>query len=137
MDAWCSPLEVKITSSLLMVRGRTQHAGRSSQVGWRALDQVTKWTRLSNNSTALAQDKVNKTASRTNQPAPRVAKMRLRLSVQRNNLPVSNILWSVPDTASAQAYTFARLLEDVNQILPLEAEQWGLEDYIVELEGFE
>ncbi|KAF2450424.1 hypothetical protein P171DRAFT_426806 [Karstenula rhodostoma CBS 690.94] len=63
--------------------------------------------------------------------------MRLRLSVQRNNLPVSNILWSVPDTASAQAYTFARLLEDVNRILPLEAEQWGLEDYIVELEGFE
>ena len=63
--------------------------------------------------------------------------MRLRLSVQRNNLPVSNILWSVPDTASAQAYTFARLLEDVNRILPLEAEQWGLEDYIIELEGFE
>ncbi|KAL1612742.1 hypothetical protein SLS60_000971 [Paraconiothyrium brasiliense] len=63
--------------------------------------------------------------------------MRLRLSVQRNNLPVSNILWSVPDTASSQAYTFARLLEDVNRILPLEAEQWGLEDYIVELDGFE
>lgn len=63
--------------------------------------------------------------------------MRLRLTVQRNNLPVTNILWTVPETASPQAYTVARLLEDVNRILPLEAEQWGLEDYIVELGGFE
>jgi hypothetical protein len=63
--------------------------------------------------------------------------MRLRLTVQRNNLPVSNILWTVPDTASVQAYTFARLLEDINRILPLEAEQWGLDDYAVELGGFE
>ncbi|PVI05669.1 hypothetical protein DM02DRAFT_516244 [Periconia macrospinosa] len=63
--------------------------------------------------------------------------MRLRLSVQRNNLPASNILWNVPDTNSAQAYTISRLLEDVNQVLPLEAEQWGLEDYTVEVGGFE
>ncbi|KAL5411842.1 hypothetical protein PMIN03_004637 [Paraphaeosphaeria minitans] len=98
---------------------------------------MTKWTGLCINAPGLAQDEVNKTALRTDRSAPRVAKMRLRLSVQRNNLPVSNILWSVPDTASAQAYTFARLLEDVDRILPLEAEQWGLEDYIVELEGFE
>lgn len=63
--------------------------------------------------------------------------MRLRLSVQRNNLPATNILWTVPQTTSQQAYTIARLLEDVNAVLPLEAEQWGLEDYIVEVEGFE
>ena len=63
--------------------------------------------------------------------------MRVRLTVQRNNLPPSHILWSIPDTASQQAYTVARLLEDVNRILPLEAEQWGLEDYTVEVEGFE
>jgi hypothetical protein len=63
--------------------------------------------------------------------------MRLRLSVQRNELPASNILWNVPATNSPQAYTVARLLEDVNQVLPLEAEQWGLEDYIVEVGGFE
>jgi hypothetical protein len=63
--------------------------------------------------------------------------MRLRLSVQRNSLPATNILWSVPDTNSSQAYTIARLLEDVNQVLPLEAEQWGLEDYTVEVGGFE
>ncbi|KAF2638184.1 hypothetical protein P280DRAFT_500007 [Massarina eburnea CBS 473.64] len=63
--------------------------------------------------------------------------MRLRLSVQRNNLPVSNVLWNVPDTNSPQAYTIVRLLEDVNKVLPLEADQWGLEDYIVEVGGFE
>jgi hypothetical protein len=63
--------------------------------------------------------------------------MRLRLSVQRNNLPPTNVLWNVPDTNSLQAYTIVRLLEDVNKVLPLEAEQWGLEDYIVEVGGFE
>jgi hypothetical protein len=35
------------------------------------------------------------------------------------------------------AYTIARLLEDVNHIIPLEAEHWGLEDYVVEVQGFE
>jgi len=64
-------------------------------------------------------------------------RMRLRLSVQRNNLPATNILWTVPDTNSSQAYTIVRLLDDVNQVLPLEAEQWGLEDYAVEVSGFE
>ncbi|KAH7112563.1 hypothetical protein B0J11DRAFT_186558 [Dendryphion nanum] len=63
--------------------------------------------------------------------------MRLRLSVQRHRLPPTNILWSVPDTHSAQAYTVARLLEDVNTIIPLEAAHWGLDDYAVEVAGFE
>lgn len=63
--------------------------------------------------------------------------MRVRLTVQRHNLPPSNIIWTIPDTASPQAYTVARLLEDVNRIIPLEAEQWGLEDYVVEVGGFE
>jgi hypothetical protein len=47
------------------------------------------------------------------------------------------VLWSVPANASPQAYTISRLLEDVNAILPLEAEHWGLEDYVVEVGGFE
>lgn len=47
------------------------------------------------------------------------------------------MLWSVPNSASPQAYTVAKLLEDVNAVLPLEAEQWGLEDYVVEVGGFE
>ncbi|EUC47814.1 hypothetical protein COCMIDRAFT_24368 [Bipolaris oryzae ATCC 44560] len=63
--------------------------------------------------------------------------MRLRLTVQRNGLPAANILWSVPETNSTQAYTITRLLEDVNHIIPLEAEHWGLEHYVVEVGGFE
>lgn len=63
--------------------------------------------------------------------------MRLRLTIQRNGLPAANILWAVPDTNSATAYTITRLLEDVNLILPLEAEHWGLEQYVVEVAGFE
>ncbi|ORY14128.1 hypothetical protein BCR34DRAFT_599334 [Clohesyomyces aquaticus] len=63
--------------------------------------------------------------------------MRLRISVQRHALPPTNILWTVPDGQSPQAYIIARLLEDVNRIIPLEAECWGLEDYVVEVGGFE
>ncbi|KAF3032643.1 hypothetical protein E8E12_002066 [Didymella heteroderae] len=63
--------------------------------------------------------------------------MRLRLTIQRNGLPAANILWAVPDTNSAAAYTVTRLLEDVNLIVPLEAEHWGLEHYVVEVAGFE
>ena len=63
--------------------------------------------------------------------------MRLRLTIQRNGLPAANILWAVPDTNSATAYTVTRLLEDVNVIVPLEAEHWGLEHYVVEVAGFE
>lgn len=63
--------------------------------------------------------------------------MRLRLTIQRNGLPAANILWSVPDTYSTSAYTITRLLEDVNLIVPLEAEHWGLEHYVVEVGGFE
>jgi len=63
--------------------------------------------------------------------------MRLRLTVQRNGLPAANVLWSIPETNSTQAYTITRLLEDVNLIIPLEAEHWGLEHYVVEVAGFE
>lgn len=63
--------------------------------------------------------------------------MRLRLSVQRHRLPPSNILWSLPSQHSTQAYTIARLLDDINAIIPLEAEHWGLEDYVVEVGGYE
>jgi hypothetical protein len=63
--------------------------------------------------------------------------MRLRLSVQRHRLPLVKVLWTVPESASSQAYTITRLLEDVNAILPLETQHWGLDDYVVELGGFE
>jgi hypothetical protein len=68
---------------------------------------------------------------------PNASTMRLRLTVQRNNIPAANILWNVPETNSPQAYTITRLLEDVNHVIPLEAEHWGLEHYVVEVGGFE
>ena len=68
---------------------------------------------------------------------PNAPKMRLRLTVQRNGLPAANVLWNVSETNSTQAYTITRLLEDVNHVIPLEAEHWGLEHYVVEVAGFE
>lgn len=102
--------------------------------------------------------------------------MRLHLIIQRHGLPVTRILWTTtssssldgaaqlyktPATASSIAstrapnalfanggYTIAQLLEDVNEVVPLETEpnlfgddqtsgQWGLEDYVVEVAGSE
>ncbi|KAL2824775.1 hypothetical protein BDW59DRAFT_82495 [Aspergillus cavernicola] len=103
--------------------------------------------------------------------------MRLHLTIQRHGLPVTRILWTtsppslfghnltspssmIPATSSAVTssrapnalfanggYTVAQLLEDVNEVIPLETEprlfedqssgQWGLEDYVVEVAGSE
>ncbi|GAD98431.1 hypothetical protein ANI_1_82104 [Paecilomyces variotii No. 5] len=109
--------------------------------------------------------------------------MRLNLVIQRHGLPVTRILWttSPPSSQAAPAprcvssssaltstrtpnatygngdYTIAQLLEDVNEVIPLETQggstsgarddydddeeggigQWGLEDYVVEVNGFE
>ncbi|KAJ5580182.1 uncharacterized protein N7459_006167 [Penicillium hispanicum] len=100
--------------------------------------------------------------------------MRLHLIISRHGLPVTRILWTttsansvlgeygtqsaVPASAIASSrnpniafanggYTFAQLLEDVNEVVPLETEpsvfdpefsgQWGLEDYVVEVGGSE
>lgn len=100
--------------------------------------------------------------------------MRLHLTIQRHGLPVTRILWTtsppsllgpnpssiIPAASSAVTssrmpnalysnggYTIAQLLEDVNEVIPLETEprlledessgQWGLEDYAVEVGGSE
>lgn len=100
--------------------------------------------------------------------------MRLHLIISRHGLPVTRILWTttsansvlgeygtqsaVPASAIASSrnpniafanggYTFAQLLEDVNEVVPLETEpsvfdpefsgQWGLEDYVIEVGGSE
>ena len=103
--------------------------------------------------------------------------MRLHLIIQRHGLPVTRILWTtsppslfghnapsassmLPAASSALTstrapnalysnggYTIAQLLEDVNEVIPLETEpalfdtecsgQWGLEDYVVEVGGSE
>lgn len=71
--------------------------------------------------------------------------MRLRLVVQRHSLPPVQLLWTVapygsirPPYADARAsFTISQLLEQISEIIPLESEDWGLEDYAVEVGGFE
>lgn len=57
--------------------------------------------------------------------------IRLRLAVRRNGLPDTNVVWPV---ALGSNPTIAKLLEQVNDIIPLESGEWGLEDYAVELQ---
>lgn len=57
--------------------------------------------------------------------------------MHRHRLPPVNLLWIVPGDANRADYTVFRLLEDINPIIPLEAEDWGLEDYVVTVGGFE
>ena len=68
--------------------------------------------------------------------------MRLRLSIQRHGLPAVKLLWTAgvlrpPYAAAGSSATISQLLEQVNEVVPLEADEWGLEDYAVEVRGFE
>ncbi|KAL8830912.1 MAG: hypothetical protein Q9170_005514 [Blastenia crenularia] len=68
--------------------------------------------------------------------------MRLHLTIQRNALPPVPILWTTdilgsPYAAAGRERTVSQLLEQVNEIVPLESGEWGLEDYTVEVRGYE
>lgn len=81
--------------------------------------------------------------------------MRLQLTILRHGLPATRILWTVRSdrplntTYGNEGCTIAQLLEEVNEVVPLETSvdavgenedtggQWGLEDYVVEVNGFE
>lgn len=56
--------------------------------------------------------------------------IRLRLVVRRHSLPEVRVVFPVRLDADP---TIANLLEQVNEIIPLESNDWGLEDYSVEL----
>lgn len=58
--------------------------------------------------------------------------LRLRLRIQRSGLPETRIVFLF--NASNDA-TVSKFLERVNEIIPLEADDWGLEDYVVELQS--
>ncbi|KAJ3938385.1 uncharacterized protein N0V96_011633 [Colletotrichum fioriniae] len=65
--------------------------------------------------------------------------LRLRLVVRRHAVPDVKLLWNV--TANDDL-TISKLLALVNDVVPLESGEWGLEDYAVELkdasgDGFE
>ncbi|RDA87796.1 hypothetical protein CP532_2459, partial [Ophiocordyceps camponoti-leonardi (nom. inval.)] len=56
--------------------------------------------------------------------------LRLRLSVQRYGVPDVKLVWPC---ARSSDFTIFKLLDQVNQVIPLETSEWGLEDYAVEL----
>jgi len=53
--------------------------------------------------------------------------------VQRHELPEARVLWPI----AKEITTISELLEAVNGSVPLESDGWGLDDYIVEVGGFE
>ncbi|KAI9825678.1 MAG: hypothetical protein M1832_001022 [Thelocarpon impressellum] len=68
--------------------------------------------------------------------------MRLYLTVHRHGLPTAAVLWTIGSSgptsaASGRPDSIAQLLERINDTIPLEAGEWGLEDYVVEVQGFE
>lgn len=68
--------------------------------------------------------------------------MRLQLTIQRHALPPVRILWTTsvlgpPYSAAGTESTISQFLEQINDIIPLESREWGLEDYTVEVGGFE
>ncbi|KAF2454624.1 hypothetical protein BDY21DRAFT_373892 [Lineolata rhizophorae] len=62
--------------------------------------------------------------------------MRLRLVVKRHELPPVKFLWA-PDDENQLVCTVAQFLDQVNRVVPLESDDWGLDDYVVEIGGFE
>ena len=68
--------------------------------------------------------------------------MRLRLIIERCGIPAVPILWStIPlrpgQDLNEEKTTISQLLEQINEVVPLEAGDWGLEDYAIEVRGFE
>lgn len=58
------------------------------------------------------------------------AQVRLRLVIRRHAVPEVKLLWPCD---AADDFTIAKLLSQVNEVVPLESGEWGLEDYVVEL----
>lgn len=56
--------------------------------------------------------------------------IRLRLVIRRHAVPEVKLVW--PCVANDDL-TVARLIALVNEVVPLESGDWGLEDYVVEL----
>ena len=67
--------------------------------------------------------------------------MRLQLCIQRQGLPPVRVLWNAeglrPSQGTQGTTTISQFLHQVNEVIPLEAEDWGLEDYCVDVNGYE
>ena len=60
--------------------------------------------------------------------------MRLRLNIKRHELPVVKILFAV---SSADYLPVSEFVSQVDEVVPLESEDWSKDDYIVSVGGFE
>ncbi|KAH6707060.1 hypothetical protein EV126DRAFT_410706 [Verticillium dahliae] len=58
--------------------------------------------------------------------------LRLLLLVRRHGVPEVKLVWNVP---TGPDWTIAKLIAQVDEAIPLESGEWGLEDYAVELRG--
>jgi len=58
--------------------------------------------------------------------------MRLRLEVVRHGLPPIKVVWNATPKLS-----IAELLQELNAFVPLEADEWDLDDYTLQIGGFE
>ncbi|XP_044715631.1 transcription factor atf21 [Hirsutella rhossiliensis] len=56
--------------------------------------------------------------------------IRLRVSVQRHGVPEVKLIWPC---ARSHDLTVSKFLSQINEVMPLESGEWGLEDYVVEL----
>jgi hypothetical protein len=63
--------------------------------------------------------------------------MRFRLSVFRHGLPPMRVVWSTPDEQLDGVFLVSRLLSEINDIIPLDPGERGLEDYVVQLGEYE
>ena len=67
--------------------------------------------------------------------------MRLQVIVHRHGIPPVQLLWTTgtrpPFISADSSITISQFLEQLNEVIPLESEDWGLEDYAVEVRGFE
>lgn len=61
--------------------------------------------------------------------------MRLRLRIERNELPPVSVLWAIGNTEGKQ--TVAQFLARVDERFPIEGGCWGAEDYSVSVGGYE
>lgn len=60
--------------------------------------------------------------------------MRLRLKIRRHGLPTARVMWTVD--RDNEGYSIADLLQELDDVIPLESDDWGLEDYTVESTGY-
>jgi hypothetical protein len=63
--------------------------------------------------------------------------MRLRLHIFRNDLPALKVVWNTTGLKPGADEIVSSLLSSINDIIPLESSNRGLEDCVVEVGGFE